>query len=75
MLKVVIITPQRIIFEGKAKSVFLPGDTGEFEILEFHKSVISLLKEGLIIIDKENSIAINSGIVRMRNNEVVVLVE
>lgn len=75
MFKVVILAPQRTIFEGEAKSVFLPGDTGEFEILEFHKPVISLLKEGLIIIDRENSLAISRGIARMRNNELVVLVE
>ena len=34
------------IFEGTAMSVILPGAEGEFEILDFHKPIISKLKKG-----------------------------
>ena len=33
MFSVVILNPQKILFEGQAKKVFLKGDEGEFEIL------------------------------------------
>ncbi len=75
MLKVTIINPKRTIFEGEAKSVFLPGQEGEFEVLEFHKSIISLLRQGEIIIDGINSVVISKGVMRLYRNELVALVE
>jgi len=75
MLKVTVISPKRTIFEGEAKSVFLPGQEGEFEILEFHKPIISLLRQGDIIIDGVKSLVITKGAVRLYKDEVVALVE
>lgn len=75
MFKVTILNPKRTIFEADAKSVFLPGDSGEFEVLEFHKPIISLLRQGEIVIDGAKSVAIEKGVVRMYNNELVALVE
>jgi F-type H+-transporting ATPase subunit epsilon len=70
-----MIDPKRTIYEGEAKSVFLPGDTGEFEVLEFHRPIISLLKAGEIIIDWKKSVAISKGVAKMYKDELVVLVE
>jgi len=75
MLNVTILNQKRTIYEGKAKSVFLPGDEGEFEILPFHKPLLSLLKKGRIIIDSNKSVELTRGIVRVFNNELVVLIE
>lgn len=75
MFRVTILNPKRTIYEGEAKSVFLPGDTGEFEVLELHKPIISLLRRGEIIIDWTKSVAISKGIMRMRKDELVALVE
>jgi len=75
MLNVTVLTPNRVLFEGKAWSVFLPGATGEFEILEFHKSIVSLLKNGRIIIDWDKEIPIKKGAVRASNDELVAIVE
>jgi len=75
MLKVSILTPNRILFEGEAWSVFLPGATGEFEVLEFHKSIVSLLRKGNIIIDGDKEIPIKKGAMRMSGNELVAIAE
>ena len=75
MFKVTILNPKRTIYEGEARSVFLPGDTGEFEVLELHKPIISLLRRGEIIIDWNKSVAITKGVMRMRKDELVALVE
>ncbi|OIO79690.1 MAG: hypothetical protein AUJ89_04460 [Candidatus Omnitrophica bacterium CG1_02_43_210] len=75
MFKVIILNPKRTIFEADAKSVFLPGDSGEFEVMEFHKPIVSLLKRGEIVIDGVKSVIIEKGVARMYNNELVVLVE
>ncbi|MFA6636323.1 MAG: hypothetical protein WCV56_04385 [Candidatus Omnitrophota bacterium] len=70
-----IMDPDRVIFEGKVSSLFLKGDTGEFEILPFHYPVLSLLAEGDIVIDWKSVLAIKSGILRFFMNECVIIVE
>ena len=35
-----IISPEAIIFKGGAKSVKLPGESGGFEILNNHQSIV-----------------------------------
>jgi len=74
-MKVTILNPKRTIYEGEAWSVFLPGDTGEFEVLARHKPIMSLLKEGRIVIDQSKYLAVKSGIVKLYNDELVALVE
>ncbi len=75
MLKVAVLNPKRTIYEGEARSVFLPGDLGEFEVLEFHRAIMSLLTKGDIIIDWTKVIPISKGIMRLRKDELVALVE
>ena len=43
----------------------MPGDLGEFEVLDFHKPIISLLKKGDIIINWNKAVKIKKGVVRM----------
>ena len=75
MFKTTVLTPNRVLFEGKAWSVFLPGATGEFEVLEFHKSIVSLLQKGKIIIDWDTEIPIRKGAMHMSNDKLVAIVE
>jgi F-type H+-transporting ATPase subunit epsilon len=75
MFKVLVLSSKRVLYEDEAWSVFVCGDLGEFEVLENHKPIISLLKEGDIVIDWEKSIPVKKGIVRMHKNELVALVE
>jgi len=75
MFKTIILTPNRVLFEGEAWSIFLPGTTGEFEVLELHKPIISLLREGKILIDWAKEIPIKKGAVRMEKDELVAIVE
>jgi len=74
MLDVVITTPERIIFEGKAKSLILPGERGVFEILSFHKPLLSRLLKGKLIIDGK-AVLIRRGIVGVKHNKATVIVE
>ena len=63
------------IFQELVSSVVLPGEEGELSILDFHQSIISCLKDGMIKIDNTPPIAIKSGIAKMQGDELVVLVE
>ena len=75
MFKTIIMTPAKTLYQGETWSVFLPGSSGEFEILEFHKSIVSLLKEGRIICNWEKVIPIRKGAMRMSGDELVAIVE
>ncbi len=75
MFKAIIATSAKTLFEGQVESVFLPGLTGEFEVLAFHKPIMSLLKEGRIIIDGSKEIPIKRGAVRMSGDELAAIVE
>lgn len=74
MLEVVILTLQKILFEGKAKSVILPGEKGVFEVLPFHKPLLSRLFSGPVYIDAERFF-IRRGIAKVELNKITVIVE
>jgi F-type H+-transporting ATPase subunit epsilon len=74
-MKVLILNPKHVIFEGEAKSVFLPGDMAEFEILDHHVPIVSLLRPGNVIVDWEHVIPVKGGMVKFDRNECTILVE
>ncbi|MEM5538963.1 MAG: F-type H+-transporting ATPase subunit epsilon [Olleya marilimosa] len=54
-----IVSPEATLFKGEVTSVTVPGVNGDFEMLNNHAPVVSLLKEGTvkiagnIVLDKE----------------------
>ncbi|MCM8792600.1 MAG: hypothetical protein NC826_05635 [Candidatus Omnitrophica bacterium] len=74
ILDVLLLDPHRVIFKGKARSVILPGEKGVFEILPYHKSIVSRLISGNLFIDEKNY-KIKRGIVGVYNNEVKIIIE
>ncbi len=74
-MKLRILNPKETVYHGDATSVFIQGDNGEFEILDYHAPVVSLLREGEIRVDGIKSIPVKKGIARFSENECVILVE
>jgi F-type H+-transporting ATPase subunit epsilon len=78
-LNLEILTPNGPIFNGKAVSVTLPGEEGEFGVLAHHASLTTLLTAGVIDIEKEDktteSVVVNWGVVQVDEEKVVVLVD
>jgi F-type H+-transporting ATPase subunit epsilon len=74
-VKVVVLSSQDVLFEGAARSVFLPGDLAEFELLDYHAPILSMLRRGDVVIDGRARIAIERGMVKFDQNECTVLVE
>ena len=79
MLNVVILTPDREIFNGTAEAVFVPGTNGQFEILSGHAPIVSSLTEGKIMLvgsdGKNQSFNIRKGFVEVLKNAVSLLVQ
>lgn len=77
--KLEILTPNGVIFSGKARSVVLPGEEGEFGVLAGHASVTTLLEAGVVDVEKDDksveAIVINWGVAQVDEGKVVILVE
>ena len=77
-MKLLVLTPQKTLFEGLVEKVELPGEKGRFMVLKSHAPLISSLVPGCIVFTakgKEERIHINSGFVRINDDEVVACAE
>ena len=74
-----IISPDKVLFNGSADVVQLPGIDGSFEILNNHAPLISILRNGKIkLIDEkqaESFFDIKGGVIEVLNNTVKILIE
>jgi len=43
-----IVSPEATLFSGEVTSVYVPGVNGDFEMLNNHAPIVSLLKEGVV---------------------------
>ena len=48
-----IVTPEATVFKGEVNSVSVPGVNGDFEMLNNHAAVVSILKKGFVKINGE----------------------
>ena len=78
-MKLEILTPEEKLFTGEVYSVQVPGSNGRFQMLNKHAPIVSSLKKGTVkIIDdkkKEFLIEVNTGIIEMKNNKIIILSE
>ena len=72
-----IISPERIIFSDDTKMVILPSYEGDMSILKNHISVITLLRPGIIKVQKNDGnfedFFVQDGTVEYFNDSLVVL--
>ena len=74
MLKLKIVSPERVEFAGEVESVKVPGTMGNFEILQNHAPSISTLQNGIVEYNGQQ-LAILGGFVEVQRNEVSLCVE
>ena len=43
-----IITPEQTLFKGEVDSIYLPGSSGDFQVLNNHAPIVSTLKKGVV---------------------------
>ena len=74
LLNVSILNTSRVIFTGQSKSVIVPGEEGTFEILPFHKRIMSRLVTGSVVVDQQ-SFQIRRGVIKADQNAVTIICE
>ena len=79
LMKLEIITPNGVIFDGDVTQVNLPGSEGEFGVLAGHATLVSLLETGVIVYNRadgrEVAVAINSGYVKVDETKTTCIVD
>lgn len=75
MFTLTVLSPKKILFQGETDRLFVPGDTGEFEVLSHHAPIVSMLVEGRLLVGGRDAIPIKKGIMKFFNNDCVALVE
>ena len=77
-MKLHIITPQYVIFEGEVDAVTVPGRDGEFQMLNNHAAIVSSLDKGTIKIKMHSKTVadfdnVSGKLVKAPGNELVYL--
>lgn len=78
MLKLRIVSPERIVYDGEVNSLKVPGTQGSFEILDNHAPIISALSEGVVeysTAQGKQSLNVLSGFVEVKKNQISLCVE
>ena len=75
-MKVSVISPERVLFEGEANSVVAPAFDGEVGILSGHAPMMSLLGKGTLRLDgASKSFEIEGGFLQVIDNNVRIVTE
>jgi F0F1-type ATP synthase epsilon subunit len=74
MIEVIIYNPEKVVFEGKAEKIIFPGERGVFEVLPYHKPLLTRLVSGKIVVD-EHVFPIKCGIAGINRNKAMVVIE
>ena len=77
-LNVEIVTPYGIVFSNTAQSCQAPGAEGQFQVLDKHADLLSVLNIGEIRLKTESgevALATSGGYLEVRKNKISIVVE
>lgn len=78
-MHIIVLTPEKEIFQGDITSVNVPGTNGQFEILNNHAPIVAALGRGEVKITQSKGdkkiFTITKGFIEVIKNEVSLLVQ
>jgi len=77
-LKVSVISPERVLYEGEARGLVAPAFDGEMGILPMHAPLMTLLGKGVLrvdTVDGERRFGVDGGFLQVVDNQVRVVTE
>jgi F-type H+-transporting ATPase subunit epsilon len=76
MLKVSVISPEKVLFEGEVESLVAPAFDGEVGILSSHAPMMTLLGKGTLrLAGNGGSFRVEGGFLQVVDNQVRVVTE
>ena len=76
LLKLCVLTPDRIIFDSEVKEIILSTNSGQIGVLPNHAPIATAVDIGLLRIrlnDQWLRVALMGGFARIGNNEIIIL--
>ncbi len=77
-LKVSVISPEKVLYEGSARGVVAPAFDGEMGILPLHAPLMTLLGKGVLRVDTaegERRFSVDGGFLQVVDDHVRVVTE
>lgn len=74
MLKITVLGPRDLLFDGDVSHAVFPGERGVFEVWPFHRPLVSRLLPGVIVLD-DRRLPIQRGVVQVARDTVTAFVE
>jgi len=78
-LRLKIITPEKLVFDGEVKELVAPGQMGEFGVLPGHVPFLSVLFPGRLrfktVESGENTLIIHGGLADVKDDAVSILTD
>jgi F-type H+-transporting ATPase subunit epsilon len=77
-MKLLLLTPNKTLFDGEVESVTVPGAKGQFTVWERHASLITTLKKGYVVY-KTNGVEqkhlVQGGFAEVKDNVISICIE
>lgn len=77
-LHLTILSPEKVLFDGKIRVATLPGTAGSFNVLVNHAPIVSTLNKGTIIYElldgSKHTVDTRGGFVEMSNGVLSVCI-
>lgn len=73
-----IVTPEKRVFQGEVSEASFPGADGSFQVLNHHAPIVAALAKGAVSFttaEGKQSMIVDGGVVEVKDNVIVVLVE
>ena len=77
-MKLQILTPDKVAYDGEAEALLVPGKSGPFEILKGHAPILSSLVPGEVRLRKDKmeiTYQVSGGFLEFHGDQAVVLVD
>jgi F-type H+-transporting ATPase subunit epsilon len=77
-LRLEIVTPEKLAFEGDVDSVVIPGSEGELGVLPMHIPLMTQIKPGEVVISKDGKkeyLAVGEGFATVTQERVNILTD
>ncbi len=79
LLRVKVITPKEVAYDGMALAVTIPAETGEMQVYQGHIPVLARVANGIVRIEKPGAepvcFTVDEGFFRVTQDDVSLLID
>lgn len=79
LLRVKVITPKEVAYDGAALAVTIPAETGEIQVYQGHIPVLARVVQGFVRIENSGAepvcFSVDEGFFRVTQDEVSLLID